>query len=239
MMTAIKNIEDLYKSAKKHYQMHENDESLEELNKILEMTKDSDKEIKRKTYKLLAKVSVNKSESQSAIKFYLKELDYIGKSNYIKRASTLNNLGLLYNSIKDLSSALKYQESCMEAAEQSKDKNVLSIALRNLGRFYTLDNKHVLALRTHQRSLKLQKEIGDKKEIAATYETLAEDMEFNEDFDAAHENYVNARALYEELGLNLETTRMDRAIKKVEDWKADLEQYDEFYMYDLDDRDTL
>src|SRR6056297_1089257 len=224
MASSAETLEQRYKNAVESFKQKKTKTALENL-KVIVLDENTTRKIRIKSYELLAKICVEKEQFEKAIKLYKNTLNHLKESEWKLKARMYNNIGLLYNRLKDNEESIKYQELCYEAIKKHGDKRGESIAMRNLGRAYTLQGDHVKSLRLYEDSLKIKRKLGDNLGMARNYESMAEDFEFNEEFDKAIEYYEKALKIYLDGGILDEVERVKRGIQKVKDWKKDIEEY--------------
>ena len=154
---------------------------------------------------------------------YTRSLDEVDENDYAGKASIFNKIGLLYQANRHLDEALEYQKKCLDALELDGNVQFMSITYRNLGRLYTLMGNHLEALRCHQKSLELKGTLGDQKGEALSYETMAQDAEYEDDYETAIENYNKVLEIYQSLGLKPEIQRIQKILtqlnREINDWE--------------------
>lgn len=233
-MTANKEfLNELLNKATTYYQKAQMSNAIKVIKDILHEAKG---ELRVKALDLLAKICVDRDYLEKAIEIYLKALRHVPADHWSEKANLYNKLGILYQAIKNIDEALKYQLLCLEALEKEGNKEFMALTYKNLGRLYTLKNDHVNALRTHQKSLELKRIVGDNKGEAISFETMAEDAEYDDDINGAIENYEKALQIYEKLGLKEDITRIKSAL---EDLKASKTANSDDDMYMFKSRDFL
>ena len=83
-------------------------------------------------------------------------------------AVTLNNLGLVYESLGDYAKALETQERALAAAEALGDEAGAAETLGNIGLVYQSLGEYATALSTYKRALSAKEALGDKAGAALT-----------------------------------------------------------------------
>ncbi len=88
-----------------------------------------------------------------------------------KKIELLNELSKEYSSTS-YEKSLDYANQALSLAEKSDNKKEKANALHNIGEAYKLQNKNIKALESHQKSLKIRKQINDKKVIAISLNNI-------------------------------------------------------------------
>ncbi len=123
------------------------------------------------------------------------------KAFFLKqKATSLNNIGLIYFEQGNIPKALEYYNQSLKAKEELGDKQGLANSLNNIGNVYKTQNNIPKALEFYQKSLKLKDEIGDKPGKAATLNNIAMIYRDHGDVKKALEYVHNSLRIYEEIG---------------------------------------
>jgi len=97
------------------------------------------------------------------------ELDSVTKKKFLLiLATSLNNIGYVYNNQNNLSKAIEFYNKSLKIREEIGDKKGIANSLNNIGSIYNKLGKIEKALESFDRSLKIQEEIGDKKSAATS-----------------------------------------------------------------------
>lgn len=99
----------------------------------------------------------------------------------------------------DLSKALNYAEKALEQAEKINDSKQISHALLNIGNVYNNQGLYEIALRHYYRYLEIQKEEGNKKEIAYIQINLGAINLSLENYNQARKNFEESLLYFEKL----------------------------------------
>ena len=236
MIKTVKEADALYDSALAHYKKQKMNDALIDLKEILFIAKG---DLRVRAFELLAKIFVDKSKIPTAIKFYITALKHCKEDNWGRKGILYNNLGILSQAIKDLDAALDYQMKCLEVLEKDGNQESIATTLRNLGRLYTLKGDHIKSLRSHQKSLKIKKSLGDNSGEALSLETMAQDLEFAENYADANAEYEKALTIYDKLGLHKDVKRMNVAIQRNKDVMSDKADYDSSEMYTMNTQNFI
>jgi serine phosphatase RsbU (regulator of sigma subunit) len=87
-------------------------------------------------------------------------------------ASTLNNIGNIYNDQGDYAKAIEYYTQSLKIREEIGNKNGIAMSLNNIGTIHDLQGNYAKAMDYYTQSLKIREEIGDKKGIASSLHNL-------------------------------------------------------------------
>jgi len=95
------------------------------------------------------------------------------KSAYLKsKASSLNNIGIIYADKGDLNNAINYYLKCVQVHQENLYKIGISEAFNNLGVVYDNLGDTPNALVYFHKALKIQEELGLKSEVALTLNNI-------------------------------------------------------------------
>jgi tetratricopeptide (TPR) repeat protein len=120
----------------------------------------------------------------------------------------------------DLSNALDYYEKALSYIDTTKEKSSYiqflekilhhckenelieeeAIALRSLGRTHSIFKNYVESLNYHRESLKLQRKLGRKRDVAEGLLYLAEDLEVSGNYEECINAFKTASEIFRELG---------------------------------------
>jgi tetratricopeptide (TPR) repeat protein len=137
-------------------------------------------------------------EIKKAIENYEKAISYIDKEK-----ESGENLAFLKNIL-----------------EYCRNNNLIeeeALALRALGRTYSVYKKYVESLRYHWESLKLQRKLGKKLEVAEGLRFIAEDLEVSGDYDKCLETYKEAQEIFRELGKLKEVKKIKKEVSRLQE----------------------
>ncbi|TXT63248.1 MAG: Tetratricopeptide domain protein [Promethearchaeota archaeon] len=133
---------------------------------------------------------------------------------YEKAISSINHSEDSGKYINFLSKLLKH---CREHNLQEEE----AIVLRDMGRTYSVFKQYVESLKHHWLSLKIQRKLGKKIEIAQGLMFIAEDLEVRGDYDESIESYEEAMQIFKTLGKEDEVSMISKKLKKLEDFSKE------------------
>ncbi len=95
---------------------------------------------------------------------------------------------------------IKFLEKILKHCKENQMLEEEAIVLRSLGRTHSIFKHHVESLKYHEQSLKIQRELGKKKDVADGLVFLAEDLEVSGNYERCIEIFTDAATLFLELG---------------------------------------
>jgi CRP-like cAMP-binding protein len=90
-----------------------------------------------------------------------------------------------------------------------------------MGRTYSIFKQYVDSLKYHWLSLKIQRKLGKKKEVAQGLTFIAEDLEVRGDYDESKESYEEAMKIYEELGKTEEVQAIKKKLERIDNFSKE------------------
>ncbi|MEG4031917.1 CHAT domain-containing tetratricopeptide repeat protein, partial [Microcoleus sp. Pol8_C1] len=87
-------------------------------------------------------------------------------------ATTLNNIGVVYNSISQPQEALKYYNQALPIRREVGDRAGVATTLNNIGEVYNRISQPQEALKYYNQALPIMREVGDRSEEAATLSNI-------------------------------------------------------------------
>nr|WP_169221360.1 CHAT domain-containing tetratricopeptide repeat protein [Brasilonema sp. UFV-L1] len=115
-------------------------------------------------------------------------------------ATTLNNIGKVYDDLGDKQNALKYFNQSLPLSKQVGDKALEAIILNNIGGVYSNLGDKQSALKYFNSSLPLSKQVGDKAGEAATLNNIGLVYSDLGDKQSAFKYYNSSLALSKQVG---------------------------------------
>ncbi len=101
-------------------------------------------------------------------------------------------------------------EKILKHCRDNKLREQEALVLRSLGRTHSIFKRHVESLKYHELSLKIQRQLGNKKDVAEGLVFLAEDLEVSGNYSECIKMFSDAAKIYHELG----KLRKEKEIKK-------------------------
>ena len=113
---------------------------------------------------------------------------------------------------------IKFLEKILKHCKEKQMLEEEAVVLRSLGRTHSIFKHHVESLKYHELSLKIQRELGNKKEVAEGLVFLAEDLEVSGNYNRCIQMFTDAADLFYELG----------NLKKEEEAKSEISRLKKF-----------
>ena len=105
---------------------------------------------------------------------------------------------------------IKFLDKLLEHCRKNEMLEEEALVLRALGRTHSIFKHHAESLRYHEQSLKIQRKLGKKREVAEGLVFLAEDLEVSGNYKQCIEMFSEAAEIFHELG----KLRKEKEIKK-------------------------
>lgn len=153
---------------------------------------------------------------KKSLEIYFEGLKYDEqKGDDYGRFVKLMNIGNLYTTLEDYNKSIKYEKIALELSKTSDDANInfsMGTLLNNIGINYYQIKDFVKAIEYFNKSLTINIEKGNKKEIARNYNNIGVSYEHFGETDKAL-NYLNkALIIREELGDKYELIETNMAL---------------------------
>ena len=113
---------------------------------------------------------------------------------------------------------IKFLEKILKHCKEKQMLEEEAVVLRSLGRTHSIFKHHVESLKYHELSLVIQRELGNKKEVAEGLVFLAEDLEVSGNYNRCIQMFTDAADLFYELG----------NLKKEEEAKSEISRLKKF-----------
>ena len=150
--------------------------------------------------KAMQKISLKYLYTQSDSAFYFAQLrlDFAKEKGQKKHmASALSTQG---NSIDDPMTSIVYHTKSLKILEEIGDKNIIPLALNNIGGMYGKQGNYEKTNDYFTRSLKIYKEIGDKNGIAYSLNNIGGNYNRQGYYAQAIDNHTKSLEIEEEIG---------------------------------------
>jgi tetratricopeptide (TPR) repeat protein len=134
----------------------------------------------------------------------------IGDRNGI--ASSLNNLGNVYQSQGKYSEAIQSYQKSLAIKREIGDRNGIANSFGNLGNVYQSQEKYSEAIQYHQKSLAIKREIGNRYGIAVSLNNLGAVYQSQGEYSQAIKYYQQAREKFKEINLYHRVSKVDKAL---------------------------
>ena len=134
-------------------------------------------------------------------------------------------------SSKDINKSdyIRFLEKVLAHCKENQLLEEEAIVLRSLGRTHSIFKHHVESLKYHEQSLKIQRELGKKKEVAEGLVFLAEDLEISGNYKRCIEMFTEAAEIFHELGKLRKEKDLQKEIKRLKAFSEEMAE-DEYIM---------
>ncbi|MFX1339494.1 MAG: hypothetical protein ACFFDK_12850 [Promethearchaeota archaeon] len=139
----------------------------------------------------------------NALDFYEKALSYIDSS-------------------KEKSAYIQYLNSILNHCKENQLIEEQAIVLRSLGRTHSIFKNYVESLNYHRESLKIQRMLGKKSDVAEGLLYLAEDLEVSGNYEECINVFKNASEVFRELGKLRKCKEIEKEISRLNDFSKDI-----------------
>ncbi|MFX0000634.1 MAG: hypothetical protein ACFE9Q_03590 [Candidatus Hodarchaeota archaeon] len=131
--------------------------------------------------------------------------------------------------IKNKSEYIQFLEDILKHCREHNLPEEEALVLRTLGRIYSLFKQHAESMKYHYQSLKIQKKLGKKLEIAEGLVFLAEDIEVSGNFDKCIQTFQEASELYQELGKLRKVKEIKKELTRLKAFSKEMVE-DEYWL---------
>ncbi|WP_084148738.1 tetratricopeptide repeat-containing sensor histidine kinase [Arenibacter latericius] len=137
----------------------------------------------------------NISQFQKAIAFHKLALQAAEAANNLEfRIYSLNMLGVIYRKSDAIKIALDYHQEALDLANTEKNpsngiKRSINVSLNSIGNLYQTLRQYDIAIAQYEKSMTLEKELGNKLGLAINYQNIGECLEHKGQLEEALEYY--------------------------------------------------
>ncbi|MHA1291242.1 MAG: hypothetical protein ACTSQJ_01080 [Promethearchaeota archaeon] len=160
---------------------------------------------------------------------FIRSKESFEKGNILK---TLENYDRALKEIDRNKSSTEYILFLKKILEYCRKKNLLeeeAIVLRALGRTHSLFREHVESLKYHYESLKIQRKLGKKLDVAEGLVFLGEDLEISGNYNECIKVFEDAAKIFHELGKLRKEKEIRKEISRLESFSRQIVE-DEYYL---------
>ena len=104
-----------------------------------------------------------------------------------------------------------------------------AVALRALGRTHSLFKQYVMSLRFHEESLRIQRDLGKKIDVAEGLLFLAEDLEISGDYEKCLKAFADSENIFRELGVLEQAQKIQIEVARLKEFSKEVVE-DEYIM---------
>jgi len=157
-----------------------------------------------------------RGEYQKAIEFYQQSLAIFQEIDDIRGvAYCYNNLGNIYNYLGEYQKAIEFHQQSLAIKREISDITGEAYSYLGLGNVYDSLGEYQKAIEFHQQSLAITREIGDRRGEANAWFNLGLTYYKLKRISEAKEAYLQARKLFQALGLAGYVQKCDQAIRQL------------------------
>ena len=125
---------------------------------------------------------------------------------------------------------INFLNKILKHCQENNLKNEEAMVLRALGRTYTKFKQYPLGLKYSYQSLKIQKKLGKKLDIAESLVFLAEDLEVSSNYDECVKTFSEAAEIYRELGKLRKEKEVKKEISRLKEFLKEMTE-DEYLLH--------
>ena len=132
--------------------------------------------------------------------------------------------------LKNKQDYIQFLESLLKYCREHNLQDQEALVLRTLGRTYSIFKQHAESMKYHYQSLKIQKKLGKKLEVADGLVFLAEDLEISGNYDKCIKTFQEAVEIYHKLGKLRKVKDITKEISRLEAFSKEMVE-DEYYLH--------
>ncbi|MEE9378930.1 MAG: tetratricopeptide repeat protein [Candidatus Lokiarchaeia archaeon] len=123
---------------------------------------------------------------------------------------------------QDKTEYIQFLETILKHCQDNNLPEEEALALRALGRTYSLFKQHAESMKYHYLSLKIQKKLGKKLETAEGLVFLAEDLEVSGNFNKCVEIFKEAEEIFQDLGKLKNVKEIKKEISRLQEFSREM-----------------
>ncbi|WP_298474708.1 tetratricopeptide repeat protein [uncultured Maribacter sp.] len=149
------------------------------------------------------------SQFSKAISLHNQALYAANTANNLEfKVYSLNMLSVVYRRTDAIKTALDYNQEALELAETVENpsdnlKRSINVSLNGIGNLYQTLEQYDLAIKQFQRSMQLEKDLGNELGIAINHQNIGECQEAQLDLTAALQSYRTSLAYNEKINSDM------------------------------------
>jgi len=117
---------------------------------------------------------------------------------------------------RNKSDYIRFLEKILNHCKENQLLEEEAIVLRSLGRTYSIFKQHVESLKYLEQSLKIQRQLGKKREVAEGLVFLAEDLEVSGNYEECIKVFKSASEIFRELGKLRKCKEIEKEVSRRE-----------------------
>jgi tetratricopeptide (TPR) repeat protein len=116
---------------------------------------------------------------------------------------------------KEKSSYIQFLNHILKYCKENQLEKEEAVALRSLGRTHSIFKQYVESLRYHEESLRIQRKLGNKTDVAEGLLFLAEDLEVSGNYDHCLKAFEDATEIFGELGKHKKAKEIQKEVDRL------------------------
>lgn len=160
---------------------------------------------------------------------FLEQSKLFFENGDIKNTLETYEKAIAYIDPKDKSSYLQFLNQILRYCRAKNLKEEEAVVLRSLGRTHSIFKQYVESLRYHEESLKIQRQLGKKIDVAEGLLYLAEDLEVSGNYKNCLKTFEDAEELFRELGKLLKAKEIQNELYRLREFSKEMVN-DEYYL---------
>ena len=130
---------------------------------------------------------------------------------------------------KEKSDYYQFLDNLLNHCRENNLKEEEALVLRAMGRTYSIFKQYAESLKFHWESLKIERKIGKKLDVAEGLVFLAEDLELSGNFEECIKTYQDAVNTYRELGKLRKAKEIQKEVDRLKEFSKQMLE-DEYYL---------
>lgn len=163
----------------------------------------------------------NTSQYDKALNYHKAALKKAKAANNKElQVKALNMLGVVYRRTDDIRTALDYHQQALALAETIENKETsvrksIAVSLNSMGNIYLVLEQYDLAVQRFEKSMEIEKSVGNKLGLAINYHNIGYAKEATEDIDGALADYKESLRYNNEINSGLGRVICNNSIGRV------------------------
>lgn len=160
---------------------------------------------------------------------FLEQSKLFFENGDIKNTLETYEKAIAYIDPKDKSSYLQFLNQILRYCREKNLKEEEAVVLRSLGRTHSIFKQYVESLKYHEESLKLQRQLGKKIDVAEGLLYLAEDLEVSGNYENCIKTFEDAEELFRELEKLRKVKEIQKELSRLREFSKQMVE-DEYYL---------
>ena len=122
-----------------------------------------------------------------------------------------------------------FLSSVLDYCKENKLLEEEALTLRMFGRTYSVFEDYVKSLKFHEKSLKIQRRLGRKLELAEGLVSLGEDLQVSGYYEKCIEAFTGAEQMYQDLGKLRKAKELKKELSRLKEFSRQMVE-DEYFL---------